>query len=131
MQWLIDIILETVGVPPCFIDRGDSNVFDWSHPALVSDGAFRTLDVSAIVPITAKGLLFTSVIVNAGVLKGLTLRPQPTSGIANYSVLNSQVANVPNLGDMAIAIGPNRTFQYSLSPGGWLVVDLALKGWWL
>lgn len=135
MQWIIDIlaakVIAEIGVPPCFIDRGDFGAFDWSLPALISDGVFRTLDISAIVPIKTKGILFTAQLVNAGVQKGLLLRPHPTSGVANFSALVSQVANVSSTGDLVIAIGPARTFQYSLSPGGWLVVDFAVKGWWL
>ncbi|GAI35317.1 unnamed protein product, partial [marine sediment metagenome] len=49
MQWLIDLIIETIGVPPCYIDRGSFFGPDFTQVSLPARAVWTELDLSGII----------------------------------------------------------------------------------
>lgn len=135
MQWLIDIlaakVIAEIGVPPTFIDRGDKAAYDWLTAFFTKDGAWHTLDLSAIIPTNTTGVLLTCEAQTVLISQILLLRPRATSGLSNFSGIVTQIANVPQKFDFSLAIGDNRTIEYFATPVAWPVLSLGVKGWWL
>lgn len=131
MQWLIDLIIESIGVPPCYIDRGDEAIDDFRAIDFTRDGFWHTLDLSGIIPTNATAVSLT-VLIASGIINDIaTFAPRITSGLGNFNTIVSQVANLSINKDLTISIGPNRTIAYKIPPGVWQVVNLSVKGWWL
>lgn len=131
MQWLIDLIIEAIGIPPTFIDRGDPATSDFSGPAFTRDGAWHDLDLSAIIPAGATAVLFAFEGENAGVAREAKFREKGNVNDKNRSRMIIQIAMVRLTGDFVCPLDANRFIQYNLSALGWLANVFTVKGWWL
>jgi len=131
MQWLIDLIIEEIGVPPCFIDRGDPAVVDYVVGDLVIDNDWHDLDLSAIVPENAKGVVIHTLLTTQQVGLNFNLRKKGNTNAINISQAWSAVAFESFSPDMTVPCDENRKIQYKVWPGNWLILQLTVKGWWL
>lgn len=113
-----------------FVNRGDPAVNDYSLIDLTTDGNWHDLDLSGIVPDGAIGVSLHIHVVATGINKSITLRENGNVNTVNTSVVNTQIAFLVNHGDGVLALDSDRKIEYSTSVGGWVVIELAVKGWW-
>lgn len=131
MQWLIDLIIERIGVPPCYINRGDPPNVDYTIVDLTADGAWHTLDLSGIIPEGATAVNLQVFIANNQAQKTLLFRPDGNINTANNATVVTQVGFFGIPANCPIALSADRKIEYTFAVGGWLLADLTVCGWWL
>lgn len=131
MQWLIDLIIEAIGVPPCYIDRGTFLLNDFTHADLTQDGDWHELDFSGIVPAgaTCMNLHFSAVDPNVGRI--LYTRPAGDGAVIGTCTFRNQVANVSIGGFIPMGISTNRKIEYMSIAPGYSAISIKVRGWWL
>lgn len=135
MQWLIDVIaarvIETIGIPPVFIDRGDVRFPDWVEADFTHDNAWRDFDLSGIVPVDAKCVLIRVWASSFWITSFFDLRKKGHVWNQNSSVAQMQVSGQTYCKDMPCAMGPNSMIQYRSNSPGWNFLNTTVRGWWL
>lgn len=131
MQWLIDLIIDAIGIPPVSIDRGDPPVCDFSWPGLLDDGLWHELDLSGIVPAGASLVGLYTFSSNAYASKHCAFRTPGNVNTENISMTNTQVSGVPQTLDVFVNVDANRKIEYKLDVGGWTGFVVTVKNWWL
>lgn len=131
MQWLIDLIIEAIGIPPVFIDRGDPFLPDFAIGDLTLDATWHELDLSAIVPEGASCVALNIAVFNNFINKSFEVRTLGKVNHYNLGGVITQVANLANMGDVQVHPDSDRKIEYLATAGGWFVVNITVKGWWL
>lgn len=134
MQWLIDLIKEWVQdqgyLTHSFVDRGDPASADWTEATLTVDGNWNELDISSIVPATAKAVLFSCIIRDDAASTICGFRKSGNVNFWNVSQMFTQVANVFYQQDICVAGSTNQKIEYNIG-AGMDTVYLTVRGWWL
>lgn len=130
MQWLVDLVKESLGILPVFIDRGDPAQPDWFQPSFTSDGNWHDFDISAHVPANARVISFLIIIIASAQGDGISLKKSGNISDNNISTLTTQVAAAAITGDLLIAATPNQEIQYKITPNVTSMI-MTVKGWWL
>jgi len=134
MQWLIDIVLEAVAkvgyLTTGFVNRGDPAVPDWGEGDLIVDTDWHELDLSAIVPEGAKGVLFKALGRHAAFGKRFELRPHGHAQTQNICEIQTLVAGAFHHADWVCPCDGDRKIDYMLETPAWITVILTVKGWW-
>ncbi len=131
MQWLIDLVIEAIGIPPVYIDRGDPAAADFTKITLTADGAYHELDLSGIVPAGASAVHLAMQLIHGAIGVSLRLREIGNVNETNSATLFVQVAFSAIYHDPFIKIGVDRKIEYKLSNVAWTTVDLTVRGWLL
>jgi hypothetical protein len=134
MQWLIDIIaqrvIETIGIPPCYVSRGDPSDWDFTDATLTADGSYHELDLSSIVPAGATFIVarFSMSYFTPG-SAGMFRKLGHTGGM-NVSVRATQSANIVFADDILVEVSEDRKIEYRFSsnPNS---IYFSVRGWWL
>ena len=133
-QFIDDITARTkeiMGIPPCFIDRGDPAAADFTTVDFTVDNAWHDLDLSGIVPANAVAVLFRVENRNNNFGVFIQIRKKSNSNLPNRFEQNIQVANVSLSDDGICPIGTNGLLEYLLIPVGFWLISFTVKGWWL
>jgi len=134
MQWLIDIMLElmwqSIYARGIFIHRGDPNAIDFNAASFTTDGAWHTLDLSAIVPQYAKGVCLSVLLKGNLVAKGFWFARNGQAFGRNAFRGLTQIANQVIALDGVVAVDTDRKIQYLFHNITWLQIDVTVKGWW-
>jgi len=131
MQWLVDLVIEAIGIPPVFIDRGDPAVADFAVGDLTADGAWHNLDLSGIVPANASAVLLHAGIRDNLIGQNTYIRRKGNVNWENSCRMITQVANLAISQDIVCPIGSNGLLEYNLSATVWTSIGIRVKGWWL
>ena len=131
MQWLIDIVIEAIGIPPVFINRGDIATQDFSFADFDQDGLQHDLDLSGIVPSNASAVSFWFDGFSATVESPVVFMPKAHTHVTNSCELVAQVAGVLIRGDFVLPIGPDGLIKYFFGTPDWDFMGMYVKGWWL
>lgn len=131
MQWLIDLIIETIGIPPVYIHRGDPAVQDYDHNDFTYDNVWHALDLSAVVPDGAKAVLFHVSAKDAQVQNFGQFERNGGINHTNFSQIIIQVADLTIAYDIVVACDEDRKIQYRFPGVPFDLFDLVIRGWWL
>jgi len=135
MQWLVDLVAErvinTIGIPPTFIDRGDPVNYDFWKDDFIFDSNFHELDLSAIVPENAKAVLLSVLATHLQASTLFIFREHGNANAINVSQGVTQVADMEYRCDFVTPIGPDRKIDYYTTAGVWEAFFVSVKGWWL
>lgn len=131
MQWLIDLIIEAIGVPPCYIDRGTFLPNDFTQADLIQDGTWRELDFSGIVPAGATCMNLHFSALDAAVGRILYTRPAGDTTSIGTCTFRNQVANVAVGGFIPMGISTDRKIEYKCIAPGYAIITIKIRGWWL
>lgn len=131
MQWLVDLVIAAIGVPPCYVHRPEVFGYDWVKGDLTLDGSFYTLDASAIVPENATGILLKVEIRATAAEKWMFFRKNGFTNWFSTNNVNTQVANIYRDDEAIIGIDSDRKFQYALADNTFNVVNLTILGWFM
>lgn len=135
MQWLIDLIaekvIETIGVPPCYIDRGDHGPIDWDITSMIVDGADHDLDMSSIIPAGATAVNLHLVGASTTITDIFLLRPKSHPRVFGSCTIRPQIAGHDFGERRVVGVDPDRIMTYKFTGVGWTNLKINVKGWWL
>lgn len=113
-----------------FVDRGDPLNVDMAVGDFTKDSAWHELDLSAIVPEHAHGILFTVVTSLNVTNRTITFRRDGNVNVRNTSSLRIQVANIRLHADLTCPISEDRKIEYQIIAAAWTILNFTVKGWW-
>ena len=123
-----------IGITTSFVDRGDPAGVDYnetgSKAVLNTDGTWRDLDLSAIVPDGAEAILFAVKVLDDAVNSQFGFRRNGNSNTTNVSKMRTQVANVINDGTLISFCDENRVVEYFGSDLAFAGIEVTVMGWW-
>lgn len=135
MQWLIDLVaqrvIDTIGIPPTYVDRGEHSGHDWLLGDLTVDGSWHDIDMSLLVPAGAKGVNLHSVCVTSVITDIFYLKPKSHGTVFGSCTLRPQVINHSFCVRRAFAIDSDRVMEYRFIGSGFSLFQMSVKGWWL
>ncbi|MCK5602356.1 hypothetical protein KAR91_10815, partial [Candidatus Pacearchaeota archaeon] len=108
MQWLIDIVAEAVeaqlGIPPCFVDRGDPGAADFNQGNIIADGFPHDLDFSAIVPDGATAMTISIIVRSFAIQNFIFMYTKGNVNLFNSSSIWTQVALIEIAADFIVPL---------------------------
>lgn len=131
MQWLIDLIIDAIGVPPCYVDRGDPAAYDYYVGDFTKDGAWHDLDLSAIVPAGAVSVCILIYLKSLSSGRWFRLRQKGKVNEFNICSRITPIAATAYITDGVVTLDANRVIQYKIQNTTWNNIRLCIKGWWL
>lgn len=115
---------------PHYNDRGDTATYDWTLATLTTDGTWRDLDCSLIVPVGTKGITIDILAKDNLVNTKLLLRKKGHTLATSPQVLWIQVANIWIEEPRTIACDNDRKIQYLATNTVWTSLNLTVRSWW-
>ncbi len=114
-----------------FVDRGDPAAWDKQVGDLTTDGTWKDLDLSAIVPAAGEGMLALLHVEVKDDAAGsvFAVREKGNSNAYNVGSVVTQVANVLTTADLWVLLDGARTIQYMGSNLAFVNIDLCVRGW--
>jgi len=119
-----------LGKVQMFVDRGDPAAHDFTKADLLTDGAWHTLDLSAIVPKSAQAVLWRGQVLGAGADWMVLFRKYGNTNDINVCCLETLRANVTRCRLCVGAIDHNQKIQYKIDDENWGTINLTVRGWW-
>lgn len=129
MQAILEACYEYTKIQGIYVNRGDMAAWDFTEPDFTSDGTWRDLDLSAIVPEHAKAVHIAIAIKNAAVGADFTFRRNGNVNTLSVVRSGTQVANVTFRASHLIPIDTNRIIEYNLSNLIWVTHRVMVIGW--
>jgi hypothetical protein len=112
-----------------YVHRGDPAALDVELAALTADGAWRDLNLSAIVGEQRVLVhLYTRVRTTSG-LGVIQFRANGASNAVNRAMTSSHVVNVNAYHDVFVLTDDSGVIEYNLTAGTYSNVDIAVRGW--
>lgn len=113
-----------------FVDRGDNATIDFDQSIISVNGAWTELDLSNIVPPTAKAVALRVHLVDSVVGTKLTFRKMGNSNSANVNEVEVNVANVSIYNTMIVPCNETPSIEY-LQSDDIQAINVNVIGWWL
>jgi len=123
--WFLDSE-KTIG----FINRGDAGSPDFEAPDLTHDGAWHTLDLTAIIPAATSAIAIHAGIRSADISAGMLFRTLGNTGIYNLSICRTHSAGIGFDYDIVVPTNSLQSIEYWSSLLTSPTVQLTVKGWW-
>lgn len=111
------------------VDRGDPAALDFVVGDLTTDGTYRDIDLTGIVPRGAKIVRLRVKIEDDAAGRIFFLRKNGNSNTHNVYVVRTQVANVANDANFLIPMDSGEVIEYFASNTTWTTIDLVVTGW--
>lgn len=118
------------GLVQMYVDRGDPAAHDFTLVDLTTDGAWHTLDVSAIIPKTAQAVLWRGQVEGAGADWTVLFRKYGNTNEINVCCLETLRANIVRCRLCVGAIDHNQKIEYKIDNENWGTINLTVRGWW-
>jgi len=130
MQWLIDLVIEAIGVPPCYVNRPDF-VGEWLNPGddFNTNNVFA-VDFSPVVPAGAKAVIFRLRAENT--VAGLKVfGTKHGEGIGpGHCIFSPPIANLIERSMLTLGCDEDGKCDLQAEPGGfWSNVGISPRGW--
>lgn len=127
----IATVVSGYGCPKlCFVNRGDPAAHDFTLLDFTTDEAWYDLDLSSIVPASAKAVVFQLWMRGNTVNRYAQFRTKGNAFSINSSLLYTQIAAVYKAGDLIVPLNSDRIIQYKFKNIVWVTINLTVKGWW-
>jgi len=114
-----------------YVNRGDPAAYDFAKEDLTIDGGWHDLDLSSIVPVSAKAVLLVGHVMGNAVDWEIMFRKKGNTNEINHGGMETLRANIERCRMMIVAIGSDQTIQYKADNQAWATLDLAVRGWWV
>ncbi|MBA7611858.1 hypothetical protein ES703_19089 [subsurface metagenome] len=124
------ILSTDIGKAPCFVDRGDPDVYDYAKEDLTIDGAWHDLDLSGIVSEKAKAVFIIGHLEGNGVDWHIKFRKKGNVNEVAHGGMETLRANVERHRSSIVALDADRKIQYKVDDEAWTTLSLAVKAWW-
>ena len=113
------------------VDRGDPASADWSLGNLTTDGTWRDLDLSAIVPAGAIAVKIRVSINDNQADSNFMLRKKGNVNSQNATGVRTQYSGVWIEGNFDVFCDINRVVQYLASDLVWTGINVVIRGWFI
>jgi len=124
------ILSTDIGRPLTYIHRGDPAAWDFMLANFTIDNAWHELDLSGIVPAKAKAVHLIVYAHNSILGQAVQFRHTSQVNEVNRAFCKTIVANLSNWFDIVQALDADRKIDYKAPPGGWVHINVAVRGWW-
>ena len=119
------------GKVPMYVDRGDPAAYDFEIGDFTQDNAWHNLDLSAIIPLSAKAILMDWDYNNSATNRHIELRKNGQTNNKNHAEVHSYVAAQDDHAVMIVSPDGNRIVEYKVSTAGWSAIAMTIRGWWI
>lgn len=119
------------GILKGFVDRGDPAAYDFTEATMTTDGTWRDMDLSAIVPSGAKAVTLRISAQDGAVSNYVRFREKGNTNAYNVSMVRTQAIDVYANADVVIKLGPARVIEYYGSNTTFTNIGVLVKGWWV
>ncbi len=113
-----------------FVYRGDPAAFDFSESNFTDDGTWRELDISAIIPVSAKAILVEIDFQSVNANKEIAFRKYGQTNEVNHVDAETLVGNQHQSYSCIIPVDSNRIIEYMIDNATWTALNLVVCGWW-
>ena len=118
------------GVIDMYVDRGDPAAVDFVIGDLTIDGAWHTLDLSSIITVSARAVLFCIDFDNQAANKHIELKQNGNINDINHFKVATKVAAQDEHSEAISSPDTSRLVAYKIDSGGWNAIDIVVRGWW-
>jgi len=130
-NWAYDHAVNKDAHHAVFVNRGDSGAYDFTLANLITDGAWRDLDLSAIVPAGALAVLLLILLKDDSAFSLVSLRRNGNTGTIAISRCYIQVADTYTGMDRIVALDAGRVIEYATTNTTFNDISILVKGWWI
>lgn len=113
-----------------FVDRGQMPAFDYTLANFTTDGTWRDLDLSSIVPSGARAVVLRIQIGDNLINQGFSLRQNGDTGYGECNLI-TQVANQYIESQDVVSCDTNRIIEYFAANTTWTTISIYVCGWYL
>jgi hypothetical protein len=113
-----------------FVDRGDPSGSDFSLGDLTTDGTWRDLDLSGILPAGASAVKMICVIEDDAANNAILFRKNGLSNELNRSECRTQVSGIDVAYDITVPVDGSGVIEYNATNTTWTRIDIIVKGWY-
>lgn len=114
-----------------FVDRGDIANYDWDKDGLTTDGNYHDLDLSSIIPVGTKLVMFRVIAASAGAGQSFGIKEKGNSNAPNVFKVYCTEPGSGHKEDGFVVPDANRKVEYAASDIVWGVLDVAVVGWFV
>lgn len=114
-----------------FVDRGDPSAYDFTTASFTTDGTWRNLDLSSLVPSGALAVLIKVLVQDDAAQSLFVLRKDGNVNDKSAAGLYTQVANIYFSGLIVVPLPSTRIIEYLATNTVWDVIYIAVMGWWI
>jgi len=111
------------------VDRGDAAGSDWTVGDFTTDGTWRDLDCSSIVPEGAKFIRFFVEIIDDSTSIAFRMRKKGNANTINIREVRIQTTNIAMAQEFVVPCDSLRRVQYWASNAIWTAINVAVVGW--
>ncbi len=113
-----------------YVDRGDPATLDFIVSDFTRDGTWRDLDLSAIIPQTARAILMEFDIETVNREKHIRIRKYGNTNAINHQDIETFNGGIHQSGSIIVAVDSNRIIEYNIDAATWTELDMTIRGWW-
>lgn len=110
-------------------DRGDVAAYDYTAGTLTADGAWHDLDISGIVGIGRRKVLFQGFLEDNAGGKKMLMRTKGNTNEINVASAITQVAAKQCDRNVFVYTDVNGIIQYKIEVATWASIDVVIRGW--
>lgn len=114
-----------------YTDRGDPAAWDFDVDDLTTDGTWRDLDLSSIVPAGATAVHLFVKIRDDNIDRVFLLKEKGNANDYNVTAMRTQVANLYIPYDCIVSCDGNRKLEYWASNITWTQILIIVRGWFI
>ncbi len=118
------------GLVEMYVDRGDPAAYDFIVGDFTKDAAWHDLDLSALIPQSAKAVLLEFDIETVNREKHIRIKRYGNSNIINHQDIETFNGGIHQSGLVIVAVDANRKIAYNIDAATWTELDMVLRGWW-
>ena len=118
------------GVYPMYVDRGDPASVDFVYTDLTRDGAWHDLDLSSIIPTTARAILIELDIESAHTDNHFLFRKDGNTYNINHTGAVTKANNKDQHKTCIVATSNTQKVEYKADTATWSLIDIVVRGWW-
>jgi len=111
--------------------NADSGSTDFDLTDLTTDGTYRDLDLSSILPANAIGVQLTVSLLDDAADQALQFRRNGNSNNEERVVAKTQVANITNSMSLIVACDTSQVIEYNASNTTWSAIYIHVLGWFI
>lgn len=112
-----------------YVDRGDNAAYDFETGDFTTDSNWYDLDLSSILPVGAKGVVFRVLVQDDATGSYVVFRKNGFANTWNSGYIRTQVANMNVDGTITIGVDSNRKIEYKAINRVFAVIKLNVVGW--
>lgn len=112
-----------------YYDRGDPAGYDYNEGDLTTDGVWRDLDLSSIVPDGARVVVLRIALADDATGSTLSFRKNGNANGYNSGSIRTQAIGVTVDGDIIVSCDSDRVIEYATTNTTFTTIRILVKGW--